>query len=213
MGCDIHVFVERKVGNHWVRVSEAKGPRHPYYDEAQDEKTKAYFDKPTWSPGRNYWLFGVLAGVRANQFEPIIEPRGVPEDLSKSVAKEFKKWEGDAHTEHYYTLPELLAARDTVVDIPCYLNVSEFKLWKKTGKIPDFYHHAAPRGATLVTNEYMTRVMNMAAFLDENEYWTQMENKMSYKEISEAFFVHIIDAMQKLSKDPNKVRCVFWFDN
>jgi hypothetical protein len=58
--------------------------------------------------GRNYELFGVLAGVRDNSMNPIDEPRGIPDDISNETRKEYELWGRDAHTPTYFTLNELL---------------------------------------------------------------------------------------------------------
>lgn len=213
MGCDIHMFVERKNGDVWKLVPETEGIRRPYYKEVSDAKTKDYFNKKTWSPGRNYALFGILAGVRSTIFNPITEPRDLPPDVSDELKSEYIPWASDAHTPSYYTLSELLAYQNVGVPVPCYLDISQYKKYKKTGKVPNNYSYSPPVGVIAVSNEHMTRVMKMAAFLDEKEYYTQIEYNMPYKEVSHAFFVNIIEAMQKLSDNPDNVRCVFWFDN
>jgi hypothetical protein len=198
MGCDIHLFVERKVGDVWKRVSSKRGYKGPHDLE------------PSWRPCRNYTLFGILAGVRSTILNADIPPRGLPEDVSKAVKKEFKNYH---HTPSYLTLPELIEMREKFADIPCYLDVTKFKKYKKTGVVPQDYYSSIPRNIRPVSNEQMARVMNMAAFLDENEYFTKIDYKESYKDIAPDFFVHIVSEMEKLSKDINKVRCVFWFDS
>lgn len=63
---------------------------YPYFDEKQPEND--WNQRLTDSPytGRNYRLFAVLAGVRNDYgIEPIAEPRGVPDDVSKDVLKEY----------------------------------------------------------------------------------------------------------------------------
>jgi hypothetical protein len=213
MGCDIHMYVERKVGGVWQQVSEEEGVRHPYWQESMNEESKKHFERKCWDPGRNYALFGLLAGIRSTIFSPFIMPRGIPEDLSEGVAAIWKEWDGDGHTPSFLTLPELLSFQDTIEDVPCFLDISQFKILKKTGKVPENYHYAPPPKIVPVSNEKMERIMNLAAFLDEREYWTKVEHKEPVKEISKAFFVDIIEAMKKLSENPEEVRCVFWFDN
>jgi len=213
MGCDIHMYVERKVGQKWCRVSEKKGITHPYYEEALNDKAKNYFNRKTWTTGRNYKLFGLLAGVRSSVFLPFFSPRGLPSDLSAGCKREWKLGETDWHSASYLTLTELLSIQDKIEDVPCFLDVSSFREYKKTGKLPEFYHHYPPVGVIPVSNEKMERIMELASFLDESQYWTQVENKVPVKEISKTFFVDIIAAMQALSKNTDKVRCVFWFDN
>ena len=61
--------------------------------------------------GRNYELFGVLAGVRSNEFNPIDYPRGLPEDVNEEIKNEHQEWDVDAHSATYYTLDELLDSK------------------------------------------------------------------------------------------------------
>ena len=98
MGCDIHVFLEKKTDEKydcWDQVQLYKVDNYSHNLEIAD----AY-------SGRNYELFSVLAGVRG-WYEPMIEPRGYPNNLSRPVEKE-KEWYGiDAHTPTWYDLFEL----------------------------------------------------------------------------------------------------------
>ncbi|MCH7577400.1 MAG: hypothetical protein IH822_06355 [Chloroflexi bacterium] len=61
MGCDIHGVIE---------VNKYPGRRHSHWPHAE-----VYLD-------RHYRLFGVLAGVRDDSVEPVVSPRGLPEDMS-----------------------------------------------------------------------------------------------------------------------------------
>jgi hypothetical protein len=221
MGCDIHMYIERKTKKGWQRVSEAKGVQHPYYVEptepqGPDDNAKAkvdFFEKKTWWPGRNYALFGLLAGVRSKVFFPFIPPRDIPSDVSPGVKKIYERDGRSVHTPSYLTLSELISFQDTVEDVPCWLDVSQFKKYKKTGEVPEDFWDVLPKGPKSISNDEMTRIMNLSAFLDEREYFTCVVKKTPVKEISKTFWVDIVDAMKKLSKDPNNVRCVFWFDN
>ena len=58
--------------------------------------------------GRNYNLFGVLAGVRSREEGMIDYPRDLPDDLSEEIRDEYMSWGCDAHSATYYTLDELL---------------------------------------------------------------------------------------------------------
>ena len=163
MGCDCHIYMER------FSSDDYEGPKD--ISEERDSKINTILEstnrEPRWitadkwisSPwridhdsrfyrGRNYYLFGVLAGVRGGG--PVISnPRGVPKDASYAYRNELEMWDCDAHSESYYTLQELLE-----VD------------WSKYTKDD---------------------------WLDD---W--MES---------------IEKMKKIDPDPNKVRCVFFFDN
>lgn len=61
--------------------------------------------------GRNYNLFGVLAGVRSREEGMIDYPRDLPDDLSEEIRDEYMSWGCDAHSATYYTLDELLDSK------------------------------------------------------------------------------------------------------
>lgn len=194
MGCDIHLFVERKVGNVWKKVAD---------------KEKKFYQP------RNYALFGLLADVRNHNMPTIKPPQGIPEDVSKGIAKQWNKDKRDCHTPTFYTLAELLSVKDKSYEVTCCLGVSDWKEYKKKGELqysPDHYFYQ-PKGAQLITNERMERILNLTAFLDENEFFTTLEKQVAYKEVDSIFWEELVPAMQGLSKDPNMVRGVFWFDS
>lgn len=85
MGCDIHTFVERKVGD-----------AYEYIDGIEP------FD---W---RDYGMYGFLAGVRNySDITPIAEQRGVPSDASKEVKAQVFNWSSDGHSHSWLSLKEL----------------------------------------------------------------------------------------------------------
>lgn len=79
MGADIHGAVERQKAGRWTFAQ------------------KLDLD-------RNYVLFGILAGVRYGDVQPIASPRGLPADRDRSA----DYYEGD-HSYSYLTLAELRA--------------------------------------------------------------------------------------------------------
>ena len=73
MGCDIHAYIEFRLGGTWELHSEA-----------------------LWF--RDYELFGLLAGVRGSE-EPLYRPRGLPDDLSVGARCKYESAHSDArHT-------------------------------------------------------------------------------------------------------------------
>lgn len=84
MGCDIHAYCEWKGG-----------------------PDKEWFGGPEIELHRHYAMFSVLAGVRSKTHEPEIPLRGLPDDASWEVRKEFKEWEGDAHSISWMTTKEI----------------------------------------------------------------------------------------------------------
>ena len=104
MGCDIHSFAERrnKDTNKWEVVKDcvtSSDFRREYYKKEKDSSPFGW---------RNYLTFGFLAGVRYRNIEPISEPKGLPDDLSKEVLDEYNSLRLDAHSASYLTLRELV---------------------------------------------------------------------------------------------------------
>lgn len=81
MGCDIHVFIERRVKGVWQKVE---------------------VDKDLLPESRNYELFGLLAGVRGLENKPWFSDRGWPRD---SCYKEDMNM--DFHNHTYFYVDEL----------------------------------------------------------------------------------------------------------
>jgi hypothetical protein len=163
MGCDIHLVVEKRNGNQWERVLPPDEVRDPWLVEQSAQETgesRWYRDrvKVTWFDDRNYNLFAILAGVRNNfDFEPISEPRGLPNDLSAEVRKlvEYGDEEEDAldaeviaeeaeddndvslgdHSQSWLTLRELLDCNwDREIKEGGWVDAWNFELWRKHGK-------------------------------------------------------------------------------
>jgi hypothetical protein len=72
--------------------------------------------------GRDYELFGHLAGVRG-QVDPITGPRGVPNDMSEELNKQFHPYSGQVPAS-WYTLKELQSFQ--------VLKTIRFKTFQKT---------------------------------------------------------------------------------
>ena len=105
MGCDIHVYLEKYTSvngvNKWVNVDHWQiNPNFGVDENEREYELIAFY----W--GRNYDLFSILAEVRGS-YDPIDDPRGLPEDVTDATQKEFERWGRDAHTPSYYTLKEL----------------------------------------------------------------------------------------------------------
>lgn len=104
MGCDLHSHVEvyDRDKNRWEKV----------YMYAPDLWNFGKLREVEPYTGRSYIMFGVLAGVRY-MVEPIVQPRGIPKNVSYGVLLD---WDNDSswcHTPSWLTLAELrLAAKD-----------------------------------------------------------------------------------------------------
>jgi len=202
---DIRMFVERNINGVWEQVPEELGISDP------DEE-----GKNTWQPIINYDLFGLLAGVRSEVFLPFTEPRDVPADLSSKVYEKYKADDADMHHPSWISLEELQDVQDTVETVSVWVDMPNYRKYKKLGKNTNRgydYYLRNPKNVQVVSNEKMERIMNLSSFLDENDYWTNVKYQISFKEIAKDFWVDMLQAMIKLGHDPNDVRIVFWFIN
>lgn len=68
MGSDIHAYVEQKEHDNWWHLASV-------------------------SAGRNYEMFGLLAGVRGSK--PLYPPKGIPDDIGWVVQEEYTLWVTD----------------------------------------------------------------------------------------------------------------------
>ena len=209
MGCDIHMYVEKKdhqtgrwvkVGNdfldnwllepivdllhNWYKVEKKdaieiirnyyndlpprnKAERHIYKtldikvtndpNHKWWEDTSKFMSPKTDQPytGRNYTLFGTLAGVRDRSLEMISDiRRGLPDDVSDEVCELSDRWGFDAHSHNYLTLEELI----------------------------------------------------------NNMYYKMSDEELDEYELGTSFFRNTINELKRIG-EPKDVRIVFWFDN
>lgn len=105
MGCDIHPYVEcrDKDTGKWVPIVMELVT--PIRYKNSDQEVSCY-------NGRDYTMFGVLAGVRGVN-DPIVDPRGIPYDVTDYVKEKYEAGEDCYHTPSWLTLAELrLATKD-----------------------------------------------------------------------------------------------------
>lgn len=101
MGCDIHIYVERKIRGKWCDCD--------YFVKNHSSIYSSEFIRIETLGDRNYALFATLANVRNyGGADYICEPKGFPDDASEYVKSEYENWLGDAHSCSYLTLKELI---------------------------------------------------------------------------------------------------------
>lgn len=158
MGCDIHMkaeFFDESTQSWKVAKQDYEHPCEYCNgtgrdDRKQDEKcwrcagTKNCRDD--WYEGRNYDDFAILADVRNGRgfagirtgdgFNPISQPKGIPEDATEEVVEYLESYGPDGHSHSYLTLKELLDFDWTqttghmgVVSADVY-----YDWWKRLGK-------------------------------------------------------------------------------
>lgn len=103
MGCDIHLFKEKKINGAWVTADEWQ----PETDWDGEDRLECISEN---YGSRNYNLFGFLAkGVRRNHSKSF-GIKGMPEDASTEVKEQCERWGCDGHSHSYLSLSELHAA-------------------------------------------------------------------------------------------------------
>jgi len=216
MGCDIHCYVEIRTGNSWEKVGKIFD--HPWYNPKEPTRVDGDYEwnaKKTDSPymGRNYELFGILAGVREPDFVRLADPRGLPRDVGMEVKRMSDGWGIDGHSHSYLTLRELLDFNWFQNGTEQWRIVSpeEYDRWKRTGK-PDSRSKGVMGSLTrTVSNEEMEKIIKQGGEKGIS-YFTKVTWYETYKSCCVNFVTETIPALERLG-DPEEVRIVFWFDN
>lgn len=143
MGCDIHLYVEKRDGEgRWA--SADKWTPSKYIEEGEPERLEvAYEDR--FYRDRCYALFAILADVRngigfagsptGEGFKPISKPRGLPHDVTPRVKKDSKQWGVDGHSHSHQTLDELLRYDWTQSTVCfCTINGPQLLEWSRYGR-------------------------------------------------------------------------------
>jgi len=196
MGCDIHLFTERKISinneQKWVNADNWK--LNPYYEENNEDGESKYELNSAYGH-RNYALFSILADVRNDsENKPIAEPKGLPEDISEVVKAESDKWDGDGHSHSFFTMKELYDyyEQNNIVKFSGLVDANGVKEIE-AGKMPNWWCKGSTQ-KELVWKE-----------------WHQ-ENYV-IKNFIEALEKHFESDYYRKEEDSEKYRIVFWFDN
>lgn len=161
MGCDIHFYVERRESGAWVTCDiweEEDGSLHVPYEKS------FYHD-------RNYDLFAILANVRngygfagiktGGGFNPIAEPRGVPDDACAEYKATVERWEGDGHSHSWFTVDELLCYDWTQTALhEGVVGPQEWAHWKLSGSPRSWAGEVWGKGIKHFTPEEMEAAAN-----------------------------------------------------
>lgn len=237
MGCDIHLYVEKKVDGDWVTADKWTPDKCA---ESLDALSVDYDD--SFYHGRNYQLFSILADVRNGSgfagcdtgdcFTPIAAPKGLPDNASAEVKREADSWDSDGHSHSYLTVQELLnydwtqvTKRRGWVDAFNYAYWVDFR--KKRGELPEEFCGGVSGGDIQhVTEEEMQR--KLAAIKDRfsqcGHGWRKavktelvsvycpFEMPQYYYQSAKDFLGETLPRLLALGR-PDDVRIVFWFDN
>lgn len=96
MGCDIHVFVEKRANKNlpW-QVDEI------HQEDADDDVPYIQSIEGT---NRDYDLFGRIAGVRGRDVH--YKQRGIPDNISQEILRVIERWGNDGHSYSWLSLNE-----------------------------------------------------------------------------------------------------------
>lgn len=100
MGCDIHLYKEKRVDGKWVSADS--------WESYDDEDTLAK-DVP-WEQRhvqRNYVLFGLFVGGVRRSYAISFQERGIPYNVDPNIYGVVDYWSDDAHSFSYLYVHEL----------------------------------------------------------------------------------------------------------
>lgn len=191
MGCDIHLYIEYKEK-----------------DQTRWGNFGGYIN-----PGRNYWMFGAMAGVRATHINGF-EPKGIPNDLGSSSSSDYWKFiiEDESDDSEYASINQAQRWRESGCS---RIYEPDKPLLHNRVSDPDAHSES-----WLTSEEYETAI---GLYLKAEGY--QFEGKLLnspdgiikhaendiIKSISE--YWAILAAMKCFEAQGFETRIVFWFDN
>lgn len=201
MGSDIHIYTEIKKSinseDKWVNVDNWR--YNPYYQEGNNNWERMLSVESIYI-GRNYELFGILAGVRDRNNDMIDDPRGLPEDVSEVTKKESDRWDGDGHSHSWLTLRELKEYQGLhpVVKRSGFISPEAAELLDAGEETPDTWCQMTTL-TTWVKREWEEGCDVLKPLVDKlNE------------RVRDEFYVWGDEERPEFDE---KIRIVFWFDN
>ncbi len=178
--------------------------------------------------GRNYNLFAILADVRNGRgfagvktgegFNPIADPKGIPEDASVGYRWEADRWEADGHSHSWFTVQELLDYDwNQTTRLQGWVGPSSYITFKEKGSPDGWCGAIMGPGISHVSNEEMEKYISSNPPKSDPydrvaNVYTLVSWEKSYAECAESFLTETLPALQQLG-DPNEVRICFFFDN
>lgn len=189
MGCDIHLYMEYK------------NPTNTW------SKRWSNFGKRIYV-GRNYYMFGLMAGVRGSQ-NPIAAPRGIPDDIDFYTAEDF-----------YYSIEDTNGYND---DGQRTITLENAQRWGTKIELDDKgvpYRIANPDWHTpsWLTFDELTSALLLADLAYERNMYDNSDPRIKELHQTEAptFLLEykaLSASMETFENAGYNTRIVFWFDN
>jgi hypothetical protein len=243
VGCDIHLYVEKRVNGTWEPADDWKPylEAHAHWCSGfSDEERTEYADRldiewdDAFYSDRNYDLFAILANVRngygfagvvtGEGFVPIAMPRGLPADATAPVKKRSDEWGEDGHSHSWLTLAELLAYDwdQTTINYGV-MPLEIYKNYQATGKLTTYSGGVWGENVLTISQDdgdALLAAERGEAVLTEDQA-TLIAGKDIYvqarwrESYRDAAASFLNETLPKLQAlgEPADVRIVFWFDN
>ncbi len=165
MGCDIHMYVEYK---------------------SKYNKNWSSFGGRI-NPGRNYWMFGLIAKVRC-KFNESLSPKGMPEDAG---------WKSSSDNQ--------LIITETGEEYGC-CTIINAERWVRSGC--RFIDYNGKHSCVTHPDWHSHTWLNLFEFEQVMKNFNNKENAGREPE-----YEALLAAMQKLAEFDYDVRVICWFDN
>jgi hypothetical protein len=201
MGTDIHCYAEVRRDGRWEKIGRIfPNPSWRQEDAIEDQPELGWYLGPlTDRPyiRRNYPLFGMLAGVRYSEIEPIAKPvpRGIPVDVSPGYRARVRERSG-GQWHSWLTLAELQAYD---WDAPCGF----WPDWDDPAFQPVWDAYTARREAANAIGQEFDP--------GERERPMPPSRLHTRRELADEFLTETMPRLAELGA-PEDVRIVFYFD-
>lgn len=226
MGCDIHFYVETLVDGVWKTADSW---------EMEYEALSVPYQKAFYSD-RNYDLFAIFADVRngfgfagtptGRGFVPISAPRGIPADCCQEYRDAVAHWNGDGHSHSFLLVSEFQSYDWTQTTVKSgWVTRSQYARFKINGEPNSWCGMISGMSVQHISNSKMEALDQKngkynpwAQFhakedgLIANKEYTQIEWEVSYHHAAKGFLAETLPRLWRLGA-PDKVRCLFFFDN
>ena len=220
MGCDIHLYVEKRVGGRWVSADTWLPDTSPVLEDEAEPRLKVP-DEARYYTDRNYSLFAILANVRngwgtagfttGTGFRPIAMPRGLPADVSPEVQAEADDCGRDGHSHSWLTVAELLDFDwDQTTIRRGYVDPLNYLFWKFEGKPRSWSTGLLGQSVRTFSNEEMEEALKWGR--PPAQIFTAVQWPETYRHCASDFLTQTLPRRRPLGP-PEDVRIVFFFDN
>ena len=219
MGCDIHLYQEKRVNGKWVAADKWEIEREEGVEsEHVPYETRLYSN-------RNYRLFAVLAGVRngvgfagVKTSDPVIPmalPRGVPDDACPEYKAEVERWGQDGHSHSWLTLHDIMSYPFKHAKKTGVMHLDTYRAWKRSGETQpeEWSGDVIGSGVIHIPEEIAAALAD--GYEDDGKTYVRAEWSTSLKDDCEEFLTAVVPRLQELESmyGEGNARLVFMFDN